>query len=300
MDVTGLENNYYLSGNDIWIKVYIFAKPLLRLELKVTNLNTGKTLPIFKLYADPANAVIFNASQTIRPLQPYPNHVNYNTLQKYKIEFTAILDDNTTEALSLERYFIRGGRDKNNIDEWYLQNNEKLFISKWVEWQGIDLPGEANKILNQYVVDFVPDIQDRYLMHIADKCKVKIIKFLNSKGGYQFWIFEASEIKAKSKAKSTVARVPMQLRADAYLGVGVDTSKELKLKSKVPAILQPIILDLLDSPDVLLYDPLGNDYLSKWHRLQLSGSNDALLNSNDMSYTNEITYSLPKYTNRDL
>lgn len=300
MDILGLENNYYLAGNDIWVQVSNFAKIPLRLELKATNLNTGKTMPIFRLYADLLNTFRFNLSQVVRPLQPYPDHIDVNTLQNYRLEFVVVFQDNTSEASILEKFFIRGGREKNNISEWYLNDGDKLIIAKWVDWIGIMLPGYAKKIMSSLIVDFIPSPADTYKMILPSACNAKIIKFLNSLGGYQFWVFETFEINPKVKGGAPISVIPTQLRMDISRNTGTETVKEITLKTKTPVALQPIILDLIQSPEILMYDPEGTDEASSWQRLQLSGSNDALLNSNDMSYPNEITYVLPNYVNRDL
>lgn len=300
MDILGLENNYYLAGNDIWIQVSNFPKNPIRLELKVTNLITTKTMPIFRLYPDLNNVFRFNLSQTIRPLQPYPDHINVNSLQSYSLEFVVIFEDNTTEASTVDKYFIRGGRNKNNVDEWHLFDGAKLIIEKWVDWRNIVLPGFANKIMGNLIVDYIPTSTETYKMILPSYCNAKIIKFLNSIGGYQYWIFETFEIKPKVKGKATISQIPMQLRSDIGRNIGTDTTKEITLKTKTPVSLQPIIMDLIESPEILMYDPEGADDSSRWHRLQLANSNEALYSSNDMSYLNEVVYILPNYINRDL
>ena len=300
MTITGIENNYYLAGNDIWIQVSDFPKVPIRLELKVTNLITSKTMPIFRLYADLNNVFRFNLSQTIRPLQPYPDHNNVNTLQTYRLEFVVIFGDNTTEASTVDKYFIRGGRDKNNISEWYLSDGYPLIIGKWVEWRGVNLPGFAKKIMSSLVVDFIPSEAQTYRMINHNFCNSKIIKFRNSLGGYQFWVFESFEIQPKVKGKATISQIPMQLRSDIGRNIGTETTKEITLKTKTPVSLQPIILDLIQSPEILMYDPEGTDEASSWHRLQLSNSNEGIYSPNDMSYLNEVVYILPNYINRDL
>jgi len=300
MTIAGLENNYYLAGNDIWLQVSDFPKVPIRLDLKVTNLTTTVTLPILRLYPDTSNVFRFNVSQTIRPLQPYPDAPSHNTIGQYQLEFTVMFQDNTTELITVSKYFIRGGRDKNNIDEWYLSDGFPLVISKWVDWRGILLPGYANKIQGNAIIDYIPVASDTFKMNLLESCNAKIIRFLNSLGGYQFWVFEVSEIKPKVKGKNIISQIPMQLRADVSRNTGTDTVREITLKTKTPAELQPIILDLISSPEIQMYDPAGVDEASSWHRLQLSNSNDAILNTIDMSYTNEIDYILPTYINRDL
>ena len=299
MTITGIENNYYLAGNDIWIQVSDFPKVPIRLELKVTNLITSKTMPIFRLYADLNNVFRFNLSQTIRPLQPYPDHNNVNTLQTYRLEFVVIFGDNTTEASTVDKYFIRGGRDKNNISEWYLSDGYPLIIGKWVEWRGVNLPGFAKKIMSSLVVDFIPSEAQTYRMINHNFCNSKIIKFRNSLGGYQFWVFESWEIKKKAKPKKSIGRYTTRLRQNRSKTIGLTSDVSLTLKTKTPIDCQAIINDMIDSPDVLMYDPAGDDTDSRWHRLELD-SNDAVLNNADRVYLNEISFNMPNYINRDL
>lgn len=300
MDITGLENNYYLAGNDIWVQVSNFAKTPIRLDLKVINLNNLDTLPIFRLYPDITNRFWFNVSQTVRPLQPYPDHININTLQNYSLQFTVTFDDDTADSITLEKYFIRGGRDKNNVDQWYLSSSAPLIIEKWVDWRGIVLPGFAKKIQNNLIVDFIPSAADTYKMILPSGCNAKIVKFLNSLGGYQFWIFETNEVETKVRSKDLISQIPMSLRGDVSRNIGTESVKTITLKTKTPKDLQPIIVDLIESPEVLIYDPAGTDALSSWHRIQLANSNEAVLNTNDMSYFNELDYIIPNYVNRDL
>lgn len=302
MDILGLENNYYLAGNSIWIQISNFLKVPIRLELKVTNTNNSVSYPLLRLYPDQNNIFQCNISQAIRPLQPYPNHITLNALQNYELEFKVVFEDNTSEIVTINRYFIRGGRPKNNVDEWYLTDGQKLVIGKWVEWRDIVLPSYANKIQGSIITNYIPPISETYNMILPSRCNAKIIKFRNSLGGYQYWIFESWEIKIKAKGKNTIYQIPYRLRGDDSLNTGLDTSKEIILKSKAPAELQPIIIDLIQSSEVLMFNPEGGagiDVLSIWTRLELA-NNEAILNSNDMSYTNELTYILPDYVNRDL
>lgn len=299
MTITGLENNYYLSGNDIWITISNFPKVPMRLQLKPSNLDTGVTLGTLTLYANLDNVFKFNISQIVRGLQPVPNHLTLNALQSYRFEILVTFDDNTTEATAIEKYFIRGGRDKNNIDEWFLNSNSPLVIDKWVEWRGITLPGFANKIMTNVIVDYVPSVANTYYMELPQLCNSTILKFRNSLGGYQFWVFESYEIRPKVRSKSAIQKISSRLRDDDFMNLGTDRDKQIVLKTKTPVDLQNIIFDLIESPEVMIYDPLGVDNSSKWQRLKLN-SNDAVLNSYDRVYNNEITYLLPNYINRDL
>lgn len=303
MNISGLENNYFLSGNDIWIKVYGFSTPPQRLEVVASNTSTGTVLPALKLFS-PDGIFKFNVSLPIRALQPEPNHLTGNTMQSYSLTFTAVFTDPDTpdEVLTMDdQQFIRGGRDKNASNDWYLQAGDKLLIDGvWAEWSGIELPTQPQRIVGSSIVNFNPVSSDIHRVYLSGNCNYKIIKFLNSLGGYQYYIFEYSEIRKKAKGKGSVSRTAYRLREDRLRSIGSSATKTITLKSNTPEILQPIILDLIDSLDVLLYDPLGTDPESRWHRLDLEVSNDARLNTLDRKYQNEITFNLPNYYNRDL
>lgn len=294
MDIIGLENNYYLSGNDIWIKVLNFPKTPVKLELQVVNNNTGLTTSILRIYPNLLNVFEFNISQAVRPLQPNPDHLSVNSLQEYSLSFTIIYDDETTDVETVDRLFIRGGRVKNNIDEWYLVDGQKLVISKWVEWIGVDIPGFAKKIQSTLIVDYIPPKSETYKM-IIRSCNYRIIKFLNSLGGYQFWVFESNEIENKVKPLDEINNIPNRLRDSMSRNIGSEITNEITLQTRVPIELQSIIVDLIGSNDILMYDPEGVDDESRWMRLGLSGSNEAIINTTDGVYMNEIKFKLPTF-----
>lgn len=301
MEVNGLEVNYYLSGNNIWIKIFEFEDKIpVRLDLIVINNTSSLSLQPFKLYPDPNNIFNFNISMAIRALQPEPNHLTYNTLQNFTLTFSVTYSDGTTENQIFDRYFIRGGRNKNNIQQWFLFPAEPLLIDKWVEWQGIILPGNPMRIEGNKIVDFAPSPNQIRKLLVPGNCNYKIVKFLNSLGGYQFWVFEYSQIDLKTKGKGTIAKMAQILRDDTGVSLGVDVTEMIILKSKVPQDLQPIILDLIKSPDILIYDPAGEDDKSLWEKVELTESNEATLNTMDGIYFNELTFKIPNYVNIEL
>lgn len=301
MTINGLENNYYLSGNDIWLQVFSFASPAIRLELECTNVSTGKSLQALKLYPNPQQIFRFNVSLPIRALQPEPDHssVPLNTMQLYRIKFTVFMENGSTDIIELERYFIRGGKNKSGAEEWYLISSSPLVVGKWTEWQGVSLPNHANRISGTQIIEYAPSAADIHKMILQGGCDYKIIKFLNSLGGYQFWVFESWEIKKKSKPKKSIGRYTTRLRQNRSKTIGLTSDVSLTLKTKTPIDCQAIINDMIDSPDVLMYDPSGDDTDSRWHRLELD-SNDAVLNNADRVYLNEISFNMPNYINRDL
>ena len=318
MTITGLENNYYLSGNDIWIQVDDLDNPAnipLKLELECSNTSTGEILGLLRLYPSPGKVFRFNISLPVRALQPEPDHITLNTMQLYSIKFTLIFAADPTTAITpepqiitLDKYFIRGGRDKRATNEWFLTSTSPLIVGVWIKWAGITLPGFAKRIQGSEIVDFVPS--DAYEMMVPGLCDYRIIKFLNSLGAYQFYIFEGSEIQTDSKPKKNISRPTYRLRQSGVRSLGTETEEVIVLKTKTPGAIQAVIQDLIKSQDVLLYEPDSmiispyepagtGDADSRWHRLELM-SNDAYKSTKDGSYQNELKFRFPNYINRDL
>ena len=167
------------------------------------------------------------------------------------------------------------------------------------KYEILDLEGDIYKNVLVILVDDKISTEDlKETLKLAAKENIKD-KFLNSLGGYQFWIFESWEIKKKAKPKKSIGRYTTRLRQNRSKTIGLTSDVSLTLKTKTPIDCQPIINDLIDSPDVLMYDPSGDDTDSRWYRLELD-SNDAVLNNADRVYLNEISFNMPNYINRDL
>lgn len=290
MTLTGLEQDYYLAGNDIWLRLSGFAFPVLKAELIYTNFTTGVVLKKLVLYPRPDNSFVFNCSEPVRALFPEPDHINNNNLQQISISIAAIYVDevNPNSSLTVAKYFVRGHREKDAQNEWYLNSSQELIVGPWPQWWGVDLPGFAQRIQGSTIVNFVP--ANTRLIRPKD-CAYKIIKFLNSLGGYQYYLFEFWEIKEKAKSRGISLRAQTRLREHNFRSLGVTAQKEIQLKTSTPYDLQDGILDLVRSSEVYMYDEKGNDNLSKWVRLDID-SNTAVKNSKDLAYDNELTFNI--------
>lgn len=297
MTITGLENNYYLSQNDIWISVNGFSEPVALMEVFFKNLTSGFELPAFKMYPGPGNDFLFNVCVPIRALQPVPNHMLNNNLQNFEIKFKVIFVNTTTaaEEITLQKYFVRGGRQKNGNDEWYLSSSQELIIYPWVNY-GFDLPGFAQRIQGGSIVDFIPTVQ---FTRPLRGCDHRILKFLNSIGGYQYFVFEKFEYKVKSKAGKTIDNMTMRLRQDRSRNFENDRSRIIELYTKTPIEMQPVFSDLVDSLEVFLYNPLGSDNEAKWERLLLD-NNESVENNIDRVFDNKISFEFTNYVTKSI
>src|SRR5690606_20597651 len=124
MTIDGLYEDYYLTGNDIWLPVIEFDEggEVKELELTVTNLTTGATLPMFKFHPNPFGEFLFNISQIVRALMPLPNHIIPNSIQEFQFHFLGRYVNPATpvEQQTLIKHFVRGGRNKNANLKWNL------------------------------------------------------------------------------------------------------------------------------------------------------------------------------------
>lgn len=302
MGIDGLENDYYLSGNDIWVRVTSTDDRIpLRLELKVENTYTIKSLPIFKMYPSPSEEIKFNISLPVRALQQDPDHIAPNrNIGLYNLTFDLVYSDNTSEQVVTEVYFIRGGVNKKGSRNWYLSSSAILVVGKWVEWSGINTPGNPSRIQGNGIVEFAPSSDIVYNYFLPGNCNYKIVKFLNSLGGYQYFVFEYNETELTTKGLGTLPIVADELKFDTVRSLGIQETETITLKAKTPAEIQEVFLDLMKSIDIYIYEPSGSDIYEQWERVEIVGSNKGTLNSLSMTYQNEVTFKIPNYVNREL
>lgn len=294
MTIIGLENNYYLSQNDIWITVNGFTNPISSLELTATNLTTSIALPPLKMASSPTNDFQFNISQVIRALMPKQNHISVNSLQNFQINFTAKFVDTeiADDVTDVFKYFVYGGRNKSGNKEWYLTASEELVIGKWIEWQGITLPGYAKRIQGSSIVDFVPS--NPFIKSMVNNCEYKILKFRNSIGGYQYFIFEKFIFKTKSKSGKTIQKITNRLRVDNFQNLQSTDERTIELQTRTPFEIQEVFTELVISDEVYLFNPSGADDDAKWELLKKE-NNDSIENNYDRVYENKIEYSFSNY-----
>lgn len=289
MIFTGLENDYYLAGNDIWLRLHSILEPSLKLELVCTNLTTGETLKKLTMYPSPANEYQFNISQCVRALFQEPSLTTYNNLQQFSFAFILYYVNTATPNTEFThtKYFIRGFQKKQGTKEWYLADGAELVIKPWATWVGVTLPN-AQKIQGGVIAETVPST---IKVNFLKDCEYKIIKFLNSLGGWQYFIFEAWEIKPKVKSLGRTNRTPNRLREDGFRNIGLTVEEEIELQARTPFDMQDIILDLIYSSEVYMYDPNGDDANSQWIALEID-SNSAIKNSFDFVFENKLTYNI--------
>lgn len=300
MTINGLENNYYLIQNDIWVVINGFTDIVSKVIIDFKNIITTEELKGFDCSASPDNDCVFNVCLPIRALMPEPDHVTNNNLQQFQIKITAKFKNATItdQVVTINKYFIRGGRNKLGVNEWYLNNNDFLVVGKWISggisWTALSGPQKisGNSIIEDNTLPGV-SVQER------KSCKGILIKYLNSLGGYQYFYFDRYEDKSKSKTLKTVQRIATTLRKDNFQNIGYDETITRTLFVFTEKKLQENFIDLVRSPQLFFYNPSGDDNDSKWQLIRLD-DNSSLWNNYENLYENKVEFTMPNYRTIEL
>lgn len=296
MILTGLENNYYLSNNDINVTVSGTSLPSVYIDVAARNETTGAEIGPLRPYPNLQNEYTFNICALVRSVMPEPDHVIINTLNLITIRVTATLNNGTTENLTISRYFVWGGINKKATTEWYLTNSQPLKVGVWPVWPGITLPTGAYRIQGSAIVEYDP--VDTWDVPTPNRCDCKIVRFLNRYGGYQYWVFESYTEIDDSKGGKSKLLPARKLRDNISRQLSVTSERQIVLRSNVPIIFADLMRDLQRSNDLYMYDPDGNDWASHWQRIELAGSNKLETNNVKGVINAEVTVNLPEYVNR--
>lgn len=146
--ITGLQYDFYLSGNPLWVKIYDLANDPNFAEITIVNTTTDKGYNTLKKNFAPDGTCEFNIMSIIEALMPYPDHINNNNLNYFNISIK-VKYKNTTLAdteYNFKRYVIRGWANKYSNKEQYIDSQSKLIVGKWLQWEGVNIPDLPYKL----------------------------------------------------------------------------------------------------------------------------------------------------------
>lgn len=288
MTITGLDNNYYLCRNDIWIKVS--QENAKNLEIKVKNIVSEKELT-FRLQPI-NNEYYFNISLPIRALFEPINHLSnpLNTMQEFSIEVTGYQQEGE-KKITFRKQFIYGFKEKQNAknENWYLSMGDVLH-SGVVPFFNVVAPIHYYKITEFGVVHYYPTADAIMGVNVKDRCSSVVVKFLNSLGGYSYYAFESFEKKTKVKSGKSIGKIATHLNKSKFGSLENEIETTIEFQTKTPENLQPLFRELIISHDVYMFVSGGNTEDDRWIKLKPE-NNDILYNSWDFSYENKISFS---------
>lgn len=243
--VTGINGSRYYVNNPIWVTVdtSMDVDPTAVVNLSIT---INATIVFSAKYYPLNGLVYFDLSEIIKGFLPEPSHPT-NPISGQPISLSTVNATISLPGFNSTKTFFRGGEDsqRTNIqvpNEAVLSESEKIPV-----WTGYPY---AKYYLNSSGITYYTDILQ--VSEIEQRkvatCNPVYLRFLNSKGGYSFWLFEDWELLKNSKTTSVIER------RTSDLDLGLETSHELNISTRVEERYLSTLRALLQSPDVYIYN----------------------------------------------
>lgn len=265
MTIQGLEQNGYLINNPIILNITSDAL-IQRLEVSFLNMSNGKTASLPNIYPDQNNNITLNIQQVIKGLFSEPKHdENYTSLAPLPLPFNSnrisisfsiyYINGTSGRATPIVKNFIRGGNyndltNQNITANSILKTTEK--IPFWSVYPFAFYSIDGNYTIYKNTAGKTDSIFERQNVR---SCNGKYLKFLNSKGGYSYWLFDNFENESSNDHFGIVNNGFNQK------DLGSSYENGFKVSAKVPQRFYPIIRDLIFSNEI--YEWVNNS----WRRI---------------------------------
>lgn len=285
--------------------VYIELRDDNAKRIVVTAFNYS-TLKEYELTLDLYNGVaIFDASIIAKAMMPLPlNSIAYqeqglNNNRVY-IRFTFDSLDENDDVIDSQSYpltFIRGGLVVgNNI---YITDGSELIESERVPvWNGYPT-SMAEVEGNQIIYRTILKPNEIEVMRTLT-CNGMYLMWLNSKGGYSYWLFEIWEMELKSDKSDVLRAYKAGDNYQAFQTTGNKSTYSINVQSTIKKDYFNHIKSLVNSPEVWVFN-LENyvDYFSnfnpaippingmQWKRIHNNGNS---FNWNSWEQTKEVSF----------
>lgn len=296
MIVTGLNSNRYLIGNPIPVNMKLEDDALFDItsyiEMTITKVathtgDTTYTLPVIRLHPSPSGLTI-DLAPYLKGLMPSPYipTTSYtNPVPNYQ-RFSITLSETQTETSNtfLSKTFIRGFKRTKSNSGLTLSINENLYPTDKIPVWGA-YPTARFWIDESSQIQSTTVVTDSYIkqMKVPTSCNPFYVRFLNSLGGYSFWMFNAWDWETKSDDVGVIENTTTMNNKS----LGFNEENMVTVDSRVKREFYPLIRDLLVSPVIQVYDQFDMD----WLKIELNGKSITENNYDDMLEVN-LTFDL--------
>jgi len=277
--ITTMSGNGFLINNDIWLGSPSFLDSenidkTTKFKFYFNNLTNQKQSKEIIVYPYLGSGVKVNLSPVLKSLFEYPKaENNYTELTPFnisnivnffeiKIQRFFIPENSNVEIYdenTITKAFIRGG-SRSNDSNLTLPIGTTLRPTQYLPiWNGY--PVAEYKLATGYNIEKNNNLdsvmfQERMKVY---GCSPTYLKFLNQKGGYSYWLFESTTNDEQGQGNEFANQL------GEVVDFGKEYSNDIAIYSKVESKYLPLILDLIVSPEVLLYK--GSN---EWERVILS------------------------------
>lgn len=286
MIVTGLNSNRFLAGNPVPVKLSLATGVFETgsfITMNITRLSThGGELPIVmpstKLYPGPSGLEI-DIAPYIKGLLPYPYvpGTSYQdpvpNYQNFNITFSESQTDSSNAFLN--KTFVRGFRREESETAMTLAINAQLNpVDTIPMWTGY--PSARFWIDSGSAIRSTQIVESQYSkqMRAPTNCDPFYVRFLNSLGGYSFWMFNAWDWSTKTTGVGVIERTASTINRS----LGFKEDNTITVDSRVKREFLPLIRDMIASPVIQVYGKFG----MPWKKIELKGQSITESNYEDM------------------
>lgn len=257
VEVLNIPYEIYYINNPIWVEV-VNLQNFDKVDLEIFDVNNSNNT--YSLTFDVFNdTVIFDLAIIVKAMMELPRYdqrfesagLNLNRI-RLQMNFSAYqIGDEPTLIQQLARSFIRGGLYAgNNIN---VQDGAELIESEKVPvWNGF--PSMFAEIVGTEIeVSNLPPSDKRVLMKQIG-CNPIYLGWLNSKGGYSFWLFENWNATLKTDKADTLDFYRQGHLSQNFMSLGNESTYNLSVETRVAREFYFHLKSLVNSPDVWVFN----------------------------------------------
>lgn len=261
MTITGLENNLYFVNNPIWVNVdnlqgadwvrVILAPQRFQNEIQYSQPTSQRLYPFQnKLYFDLSDYAKTFFKKPQHPASISNNQPIETNYQRIVVIIQKIVDNAISEQFTATKDFIFGGTE-NYGSNVYANPLDVLKESvKLPRWEGYPLA--KYYVDGAGVVRFVNILEiDEVEPRVTIGCNPLYLRWLNTKGGYSFWLFERWTLTKKTGKPTEIGARP------TTYNLGNEPSWSLEVSTKCERRYYKTMRSLAQSPEVSAYDLTG-------------------------------------------
>lgn len=267
--IQGLEQDNYLVNNPILVRIKESSL------IDYYSLNIGSYTNIIVTPINASNEIVVDISSYVKSMFPLFNQnsnmisVQFNIRAiKKEMLYPSGFATTIVSSVVINKFFCFGGRRINKSNQIIQPSTVIKVTDKLPLWLGYPL---TESIAYLGSINHSTPLQPSPLFYEQKKikgCNSIYVKFLNSLGGYSYWLFEGISDQQKNNHLGILNNSHIE-------DLGNDLEKEIELYSKVSRAYMPLMQDLIISPEIYIYRLSDGGF--EWDRYY-SGSNTVEFN----------------------
>lgn len=292
----GLNGNGFLINNDIIVNLNHTPEKAIYYTMQFTNTTNGNVTGEFKIYPKPDGTARVNISPMIKSTFSKPNHMVNGigttsvapvplNAQAYQIDIIARFEGAT--GLTLYKTFIRGGKRSIETNLSLAPGAALSVTDKIPSWPAYPLTRYTLTSSYLTAIESLVPLAQTERMRVKG-CNPVYFKFLNSLGGYSYWLFESWTNEESND------HIGVTESFSAIQDLGNEVEFNLSVYSKVPRRYYPLMVDLISSPEIYIYKRAAGRTENNWMRVTSNNNKAEEKHAKDVY---EVKFKFKKYFN---